>query len=232
MLPSLLAVLPALLVLLGLGAWQLQRLGWKEALIAERESRLAAPPASLAVLERLDAAQLAHRRVRLQGRFLNERELFFGLRTHAGVPGLELLSPLRLDDGRTVMVNRGWIPADRRAKAARPETRPEGPVEVVGIVRPATAEPGWFTPANEPAANQWYSYDLAAMAREVGSELLPFVVEATAAPGERALPIGRGAAIEIRNDHLQYAITWFALAAALATIFVLFHRRRAGPPAG
>jgi surfeit locus 1 family protein len=211
-------------VLLGLGTWQLERLEWKRTLIAEREARFAAPPLEVAEAGRLDPS-LAHRRVRLVGRFLHEHELFHGLRTHRGTPGLELLTPLRLAGGGAVMVNRGWIPAALKAPAGRAETLAEGTVEVAGIARPAVFEPGRFIPANEPAANQWYFYDTEAMGRATGLDLAPFVVEAVADGSGPPLPVPREARLEIADNHLQYAITWYALATVLVAIFVLYHRR-------
>jgi len=221
-----LAALAAFLVLLGLGTWQLQRLGWKQALIAERLARLAAPPLTLTAEDVSFADDLAHRRVRLTGRFLNDKEMYFGLRAVDGVPGLELLTPLELPGGVAVVVNRGWVPARLKEPERRPETRPDGPVDVLGILRPDNPSPSLFTPGNDPAVNRWYSYDTRAMADYLGLALAPFVVEASAEPGQRELPIGRSPTVDFANNHLQYALTWYGLALVLAVIFVLYHRRR------
>lgn len=218
--PTLVA-LPMLAVLLGLGAWQLHRLAWKEALIAERESRLAAPPVPLPAFADAGAQALAHRRFTLRGSFLADKSLSYGSRAVDGRLGVELLTPFRLEDGRIVLVNRGWVP-----DAARAMPPPAGTVEVVGVLRPARAEGNWFTPEPDLRRGHWFLYDTRGMAAHLGLDLLPGVVEALPGPDPGVLPLARAPKVEIRNEHLQYAITWFALALALATIYVLYHLKR------
>ena len=108
--PTLITI-PALAILLALGTWQLQRLEWKTALIAEREAALQAPPVALpddpAALRQMD-----FRRIRVSGEFLHGRSLLLSARSYQGRPGSHLLTPLRLETGRVLMVNRGWIPLD------------------------------------------------------------------------------------------------------------------------
>jgi surfeit locus 1 family protein len=223
LLPTLMTV-PALLVLLGLGAWQLQRLEWKEGLIAERRAGLAAAP--IALPRRFDAAELSHRRVRLAGSFRHEYELYLGARVHKGISGTEVLTPLRLDDGRTIMVNRGWVPLTRRDPATRPESLDPGRVEIAGILRPEQLDGGWLGPRNDAAAGHWFFYEVPAMARWLGLDLLPAVVEALPGADPDRLPVGRTPEVTLVSNHLQYAITWFALALVLAVIYVVYHLGR------
>lgn len=215
---------PALLVLLGLGTWQLQRLEWKTALIEARDAALAQPPVELTAATPPET--LRFRRAEATGTFLHEHELHLGPRVHGGRAGLHVLTPLRLADGGLLLVNRGWVPESARNPATRPEGQVGGETTVRGVIM-ALFGPNPFTPENDPAGNSWYWIDLPAMARAVGEPLLPMVLAAdeTARGG---LPIGGQGRPELRNQHLEYAITWYALAAALAAIYVLFHRRPRG----
>lgn len=227
--PSL-AALFGIIVLLGLGTWQLQRLEWKEGLIAAYQARRAAPPIPLPD-PIADPAALDNRPVRLRGRFLNDRELYLGARSYKGQVGFHVVTPFRLDDGRSVLVDRGWVPPDRRDPATRPQGQLAGTVEVTGLARVG----GWrgsdmFRPANQPEQNHWLWYDLPAMAARAGLDDAITAVYVAAAPRALpgGLPIGVLPGVSLRNDHLQYAITWYTLAAALLVIYFLHQSRPTG----
>lgn len=224
------------LFLLGLGTWQMQRLGWKEALIAEREAGLAMPaaplPGDLDDHERAEAFDF--RTVTVKGRFRHDLEQLYGAKARGNVLGHHILTPLVTDAGTAVLVDRGWVPADKAHPASRPDGQLGGEVTISGIARYRAADrPGMFTPDNEPATGRWYHYDLDAMAEALDIELLPVVIEAdeTAVPG--GLPIGGRTEIVLTNNHLQYAITWYGLAAGLIGVYIVFRRQhRARPGAG
>jgi surfeit locus 1 family protein len=219
--------LAAFAVLIGLGVWQIERLHWKEGLIAQRGAAVSAPP--VAVPRTLEAARpLEFHRVETRGRFLHDRELLVhGIERTHGDGGYLVMTPLRLDDGDVVLVERGWVPPEKRDAAARAQGNPPGEVAVDGLLRlPPPEKPSWFVPANDPAEGQWFWIDLPAMARAAGvPEALPFYVEAGPAPNPGGLPVGGQTRTELPNDHLQYAITWFSLAGALAVIYVILLRR-------
>lgn len=216
---------PAVLVMLGLGVWQLDRLAWKTALIDSFESRATAEPvAPPATIDDAEAWQFRH--VRATGRFLNDRELQLTGRPFEGNAGFHVLTPFVVDGGPTVLVNRGWVPLDRRRPETRPETLPAGPLTIDGIVRIA-GQKGAFVPDNEPANDIWFTVEPAVMAEHLGiGPVANYYVDAlrpSARPTE--LPIGAVPSINVRNEHLQYAITWFLLAATLAVVYVLWHRQ-------
>ncbi len=227
--PSLLTLV-MVAVLLGLGFWQLDRLAWKTALIADLEQRTTAPPITLTeALANPVAAE--YRRVRVTGRWLHERELHRVARTYRGTPGRHLITPLRLSDGRSLLVNRGWVPDAAADPARRAAGRPEGIVTLVGLAR----QGGWqgrafARPANDPAENEWLWMDLPAMAEAAGLERPVTGLYLAAVPDQHAgrYPIGGQTVVEQKNDHLQYAITWFVLAVAALVIFVLSQRREVG----
>jgi surfeit locus 1 family protein len=211
-------------LLLGLGTWQIERLHWKEGLIAAREQRLDAPAIDLPSGD--DPAAVEYRRVHVTGKFLYDREMYLASRTLNGETGYHVMTPLRPAAGTPVLVDRGWIPLYRKDPASRPESRPEGQSTVDGYVR-LPDRTNVFTPPNDPDNNLWFSIDLAAMARYAGlAAVRPFYIQAGPAADPKTLPIGIKLRVDLPNDHLQYAITWYALAAALLVTYIIYMRRR------
>ena len=217
---------PAFVALLGLGTWQLQRLEWKQDLIAHRTAALGQPAAALP-LDDQGASASDFRRVSLTGRFLHEFEFYLVPRVFDGQIGLHVITPFARSEGPTVLVDRGWVPETARAPHARAAGQVSGIVTVDGIARTTTPH-NFFTPDNDARANQWFWVDIPAMAEHAGIVLQPVFVEAGAAPNPRALPVGGQTRMGIPNNHLGYAVTWYALAAALAAIYIIYHRRRRG----
>jgi surfeit locus 1 family protein len=221
---------PVVLLCLGLGAWQIQRLSWKEGLIAARAAAVAAMP--VAVPQSGAAARgMEFRPVTDDGVLLNDREIFLGAISEAGRSGYQVLTPLREPGGRIVFINRGFVPAELKDRTKRMAGEPAGPVRIEGLLRlPPTAKPSWFLPANRPDLNYWFWVDLPAMAAaDRLGRVAPFYIDANAAPNPAGWPQGGVTRLALPNNHLQYAITWFSLAVALIVIYVLFHRRNAEP---
>jgi surfeit locus 1 family protein len=211
-------------LLLGLGTWQIERLHWKEGLIAAREQRLDAAPIDLPSGD--NPAAIEYRRVHVTGRFVYDREMYLASRTLNGENGYHIMTPLRPAAGLPVLIDRGWIPLYRKDPASRPESRPEGPSTVDGYVR-LPERTNMFTPPNDPVADLWFSIDLAAMARYAGlGAVRPFYIQAAPGADPKSLPIGIKLKVDLPNDHLQYAITWYALAAALLVTYIIYMRRR------
>ncbi len=224
--PTLFTV-PVLITLLGFGTWQVQRLNWKEALIAGREAGLAAPPLGISAVRRMTAA-LDHRRVRAAGAFLHDREMHLVARSHRGRVGIRVVTPLELAAGGHVLVDRGWVPRTRTDPATRRDGQIRGPVEIVGILRAGGRASDW-TPDNRPGDGVWHYIDITAMAARAGlSEVRDFVVVAGPAANPGGLPIGTSFTVEVVNNHLQYAVTWYALAVVLAAIYLIYHQRPPG----
>lgn len=216
----------AFALLIGLGTWQVQRLAWKEALIATVTARFAAPPTPLPPASewaRLDPAQDEFRRVAVSARFLNDKEaLVFttGSTMRAGEsgPGYWVFTPARFDGG-TVMVNRGFVPQGRQDPATRREGQVTGPVDIVGVLR-WPERPGLFTPAADPAKNLWFARDPAEIAAAKGvGPVAPFYIEQEAPPAPGGLPQVGSLHPSFPNNHLGYAITWYGLALVLLVVF-------------
>ncbi len=227
--PSLVTV-TMLATLLVLGNWQLERLEWKRGLSAEMTERMASPARALPPPP-VDAAALRYRPIRIQGRFHHDRELYLEARSHQGRAGLHLVTPFALDDGRVVLVDRGWVPPERRRPETRAEGQIEGPVSLTATLRTG----GWngydfLRPENDPAANAWVWMDLPRMAETTGLEGVvgDYYLAADATPNPGGLPIGRAPRIDLPNNHLAYALTWYALAFVLLVIYLL-HQSRPEP---
>lgn len=223
--PTLFTV-PALIALVALGTWQIQRLHWKQDLIAKLQSRstgaAVAPPGPASDLEGFE-----FQRVFLRGTFRHDGELYILGRARSGSPGLHVLTPLvPAGGGPAILVDRGWVPFERRAPSSRAEGQVAGPVMLEGIVR-LQKEPGLFTPENEPANNTWFFVDTDAMSKAAGIPLRAgYYVVADDADLPGGFPKGGQWRLDIRNDHLEYALTWYSLAVALLVIYILYHRRR------
>ncbi len=213
----------------GLGAWQIQRLFWKEALIAQVNARVNAPavaaPGAAAWLG-LSAAD-AYRHVTVHGRFVNAAEAQVYALSDLGA-GYWIMTPLRTDDGAVVFVNRGFVPMTQKAPATRAVGQLEGEVTVTGLLR-LSENKGWlFSQPNDPAHDAWYHRDVAALAqsRHLGA-VAPYFIDADKTPNPGGWPRGGMTVISFPNSHLVYAITWFSLAAMLAG-FLIWQGRR-GP---
>jgi surfeit locus 1 family protein len=232
-----LAAAVALVVLLALGTWQWQRMQWKEALIATIAARITAPPVPLAEAERRmrGGEPIDYLRVAVSGRFLPDRERHYWTAGPAG-PGWHIYAPLALDDGRILIVNRGFVPDARRDPATRPE--PTGDRrEIVGLLRSPEVK-GTFTPDNNEPRNIWYWRDLDGMARSMlgkdAAQSLPFFLEAerraAGSPAPDGVPEGGATRLALPNNHLQYAMTWYGLALTLLGVYVAFVRSRCSAP--
>jgi surfeit locus 1 family protein len=230
--PSL-AVGAALAVLIALGIWQLGRKAWKEALIDTLTHRLAMAPIELpgpAEWSRLEAPEAEFRRVKLSGEFMHEREALVyargsALRSDASTPGYWVFTPLA-HERSVILVNRGFVPDGRQDPRTRTEGQVTSPVTVVGALR-WPEQRGVLTPRDDPGRNLWFVRDPAAIAAGKGlSAVAPFYIEQEAPVPPGGLPHPSALAVRLRNDHLQYALTWFGLAAVLVVVAAFWMRAR------
>ena len=229
-----------------LGTWQLQRRAWKLDLIERVNQRVAAPAApapAMAEWPRVNAANDEYRRVVLSGRFIEGRDVRVQAVTTIG-SGFWLLSPLQLANGSVVLVNRGFVPPKWSAAAPSASSASTGSssgddtnVTVTGLLR-LTEPGGGFLRSNDPAADRWFSRDVAAIAKARDLNLVaPYFVDAGAAPTGSATaatpPVGGLTVIAFHNSHLVYALTWYTLAlmvAGAAIALTLQNARQHEPP--
>ena len=160
---------PALLVLIGLGVWQMQRLHEKEQLLATIAERMGAPEAPLDDVLACRSPDMEWRRVRAQGRFLHDKEAYvYATEFDLGL-GVHVLTPLVMDDGGMVLVDRGFVPLASKAPETREPGQVEGDVAVSGIVR-LEGERNMFTPAADERERMWYWRDIEGIARTLGRD--------------------------------------------------------------
>lgn len=226
---------------LSLGSWQVQRRAWKLDLIARVEQRVhapAVPPPPPGEWSQVTTANSEYRHVQATGAFLNDSETLVQALTDLGA-GFWVLTPLRLEDGTVVLVNRGFVPPERRERAAHGAAEATTAATVTGLLR-ITEPKGWFLRRNDPAKNLWYSRDVQAIAAARGlalARVAPYFIDQEAgvagggaAVGANSAPVGGLTVIAFRNTHLTYAITWYGLALLVAVgawIVIREERRRA-----
>ena len=217
-----LATLVCVAILLGLGSWQVERLAWKTGLIEGAARAVAAEPVPLPA--RLhDPRTFDFVRVRLTGRLIHDKTLYLSSRTYQGRVGQHAVTPLvRSDGGGVVLVDRGWVPPDWRAPA---QAGIAGEI-VEGMAR-VFPEPGLFTLDNDVVRNIWFIVSQGEMAAAIDlGGVAPVFVTVSPGPDPAVVPIGETPGLNLPNNHLIYAITWYALALALLTIYGVHSSRR------
>ncbi|MDP2332634.1 MAG: SURF1 family protein [Reyranella sp.] len=218
--------LPILVLSLGLGIWQIERREWKRDILDRLATNQAAAPLSLDELLQGDPLRHEYGRVKVAGTFEHGKEFHLAARSLKNKVGLQVVTPLRTDDGRIVLFDRGWIPSEKKEAPKRAEGQVAGRVELVGIVRRSQIK-GRFVPDNVPDKNVWFQVDVPLMRKLAGgapdARLDTFFLDADAAPNPGGAPVGGQTRLDIPNDHLQYAITWFMLALAMAGVYLAYH---------
>jgi surfeit locus 1 family protein len=214
-------------ILIGLGVWQLERKAWKENLITTLTARLARAPEPLpapASWPRLKADVDEYVRVKFSAEFLaGEEALVYtagsAFRPDVQGPGYWVFAPARLADGAIVVIDRGFVPYEHKDAAARAAGVPNGVIDIVGALRWPEAR-GLFTPNDEPQHNVWYLRDPRAIAAaKKWSDAAPFYVEQESPVPPGGLPHPGKLAVNLPDNHLQYAITWFGLALGLTGVY-------------
>jgi len=221
----LLALVTVSLVTAALGIWQVQRLAWKRDLIARVEARVAAAPVApppQAEWPRITPEAYEYRRVTASGTYLHDKEALVVASTERG-PGYWVMTPLAREDGTIVIVNRGFVPPDRRSAASRAADIAVAEGTVTGLLR--MSEVGqWILRANDPATDRWYRRDPTAIGAARGlAPVAPFFIDADATANPGGWPVGGLTRVAFSNNHLVYVLVWFALAllAAGGAVYVL-----------
>jgi surfeit locus 1 family protein len=207
-------IISSTIMMLFLGSWQLQRLEWKNQIIKDVEKAQALDP--LSTLPH-DISELDYRKVILLGTFLHDKTLHLIGRQQGNFPGYFIVTPLKLEDGRIILINRGFSPAGK-------ETKPENIQTIAGIIRPPRIK-RYFAPENIPEKNVWFYEDIPAMSQKTGLEILPVIVEEVGKTAQGEFPIKGDGRIFFKNDHLGYAITWFLTAFIGLIMFAIYHRK-------
>lgn len=230
-----------LTVLCALGYWQVQRLYWKEALIEQVNARLKLEPVPLQNIldEEISRDEHEYTPVTVSGSFDYSKEVYFFTTNKKGASGWNIHSPLKLQDGKVLIINRGFVFFNEKENALRRQTKSEN-VELSGLVRvPFKLKPGSF-PDNAFEAHEFYWRDLPAIyaALEIPQDQhLPVILDMDEMPltqnaSKEGWPKGGTTIISFTNNHLQYAVTWFGLALTLLGVggYFLYSRARTKTP--
>ena len=228
------------ILLCGLGSWQVWRLETKLALIKQIEEQTKEAPVLLPKLEDNVQTNWLYRPVILEGEWLYDEQkyLFTGAMRMRGEVGYNIFMPFRLTDGRIVLVDRGWAPYNKKKMNAPTPLVPDDqssndihiPQVIVGMIL-RKEKPALFTPDNDIASNMWFWVDIPAMLAGVSDapKIEQFYVRQIQWPGYEMNQAGKWTiigttSVHYRNDHLQYAITWYSLAIILVIVYVAFRR--------
>jgi surfeit locus 1 family protein len=207
-------------ILVGLGTWQLQRLEWKQAVLAEIDSRIVAEPVSLPVSP--DPVADKYLPAQISGVFTGEELHVLVSVKHVG-PGFRIIGAFRTDDGRLILVDRGFVTIELKDSERLP-----GPMEITGNLH-WPSEIDSYTPEPDFTTNTWFARDVPRMASALGTEPVLLVARSPTDPDLPPLPIDSEG---VPNDHLQYAITWFSLALIWAVMTAYFLWRDRSKPKG
>jgi len=223
--------LAGLVCLTGLGIWQLQRLSWKQDLIAKIELRTLSEQKTFPEIYRLweNKKDVEYYRISVRGIFEHDKEIHF-YTVDKSLPGWRIVTPLKMDNGKRIFVDRGFVPLTHKNAETRDSAQFRHPLEISGLVRHFTDTKGLFVPDNDPEKNEWYWKSLIQMAKysfgEQPVQIAPFFVESDDMGNRGGWPRGGVTRIRLPNRHLEYAITWFALAGTLLIIYLYYMRNR------
>lgn len=213
--------IPALLILLMLGTWQVNRLTWKTALIEEFQTRSQAE----AIYPAFEGPAIEFQRVALAGRFLHDKTIYLTGRTYEGNAGFHVVTAFQSVAGDVFLVNRGWVSEGYREPEKRPFSMTTDEITLDGIVRLSQRQ-GYFVPDNEPEAGFWFTMKPEEVARylEMEQAQTGYYIDVVRQPDtELTLPIAAEVKIEVRNSHLNYAVTWYGIALSLIGVYFAYH---------
>lgn len=219
-------MLPIVVLSLSLAMWQMERRAWKRDILDRIATNQAAAPLSLDELLKGDPLRFEYGRVKVSGTFLHDKEFYLAARSLKSKVGMQVVTPLRAENGAIVLIERGWIPSDKKEPEKRAEGQLPGKVELTGILRRSQIK-RQYAPDNDTARNFWFHVDVPVMRQMAGGRPDPkldsFFLDADATPNPGGVPVGGQTRLDIPNDHLQYAITWFLIALAGIGVYLAYH---------
>ncbi len=222
--PTLMTI-PLLMCLILLGNWQVERLDWKLGLIEKLKSRVEMAPVSLPT-QSTQPDDLEYVSVSASGIFDHYQEMTMYSVGPNGEPGYDLYTPFTLGDGRIIIVNRGWVHEQMKSQSDRTDTLVKGQIIITGLLRKPWTKL-WYGPANEPDTNNWFYGDVnEMMAAKNLKNVFPMFLFAAKKEGDRSYPVAGRTELNIVNNHLDYALTWYGLAIVLLGIYFIAHITR------
>jgi len=224
----------------GLGTWQVKRLEWKKGLIRDLERRTQRPPVPLPadILDPGKMKELDYSPVFAEGKFDHSKEIYIGPRSltrtgpntgggligPASKSGYQVITPFVLKSGERILINRGWVSRDRKDPSTRPEGQITDTVKISGLIRVSEQRPQ-FTPKIQEGSTNWHYRDIDQFTKELDS--LPIFIDADSRSSVNGGPIGGQTLLHIRNEHMQYIITWYSLGIATSFMFYKYNKNPA-----
>jgi surfeit locus 1 family protein len=216
---------------ISLGIWQMQRLKFKDNLVAQYEKYKAAEPALLN-LKDFDQKRDLFKKVKIQGVFLNESEIYLGAKylssnRDKSELGYHIITPFKTKRGDVLFVNRGWVPQDKKDPATRPESITKKRTEITAMIRESQGKAPWFMPQNQPEKNIWFWIDIPAMTKFLNDahikKVQPVLLQEIRS--QRALPVNVSEEIEFYNQHLTYIWMWFGISLAIFICWIFYIKK-------
>jgi surfeit locus 1 family protein len=219
--PTIITV-PLLACLIALGNWQLERLDWKLDLIEKIKIRATQSPMHLPS-ESHDLDQIEYYHALVFGKFDHNKEVTMYSVGPNGEPGYDLYTPMMLIDGRSIIVNRGWVPEQIKDQNNRLSTIVSGDAQLSGLLRKPWSKL-WYGPENEPENNMWFYGDVDAMASQMElNDYYPMYLYADKIDSDNGFPVAGRTEFNIVNNHLDYVLTWYGMAIVLVGIYLIAH---------
>jgi len=214
----------SLMILCALGSWQIDRLGWKEDLLARIAVEQAVDANTVDLSGVVLGEDMILKRGFLKGRYAHDKAILIRPRTFDGASGYHVFTPFEVSGGSApILVNRGWIPIERDRGEGHVMTQPTQEIVITGILKPVP-KVNMFVSKNAPDKDAWYRIDLEQIARAKGvshlSDSLFYVEQELAGGGVDSYPIPAASHIALNNNHLQYALFWFFLAVMMVVVYV------------
>ena len=210
------AFIVALSILLGLSGWQIKRLNWKTDLISQRISSFESDPISFVNLNQPEKNEF--RKVFVDGQLLNEFEMYMPALSKRGNNGFHILVPLKTTSGKLIIYDTGWVPLKIKEKEKRLLNISKNSQTFEAVIR-TSGRKGYFQPDNDTDTNTWFFVEPELMSKYLKMNFEnEYYLEATK-NGPNGFPLGNQTRIYLRNNHLQYALTWFMIACGLVGVF-------------
>ena len=200
-----------------LGTWQLYRLQWKLELISEITFGLDSSP-----IEYSNSIKKNYQRVSAKGKFNFDEQIYLYSLNDNGKPGYDVITPFRTNKNENVLVNRGWIKKELKNNPTINKNI-EDEQKIIGLLR-KIYKPNIFKPDNDLKNNIWFSINLEDLKATSGERFNEFVIFLE--DNQAKTPIPRKISIDVPNNHLKYAITWYAISISIIFYYLYFRRKK------
>ena len=213
----------ALLILLSLSLWQVKRLVWKTNLIEQRVSNFEGEPKNLFDIKKPNENEF--KKVFIEGQLLNNLEFFMPALSKNGNNGFHIIVPMEVEKKKFILFDTGWVPLAKKEKNKRLNNLIKEKKIFTAVIR-LPGRKGYFQPDNDNIKNFWFFVEPKLMEETISMKLENrFYLEAVD-NGPNGYPLGNQTRIYLRNNHLQYAITWFLIALSLIGVFIFASIRK------